>query len=440
MVEITGVTANSPAQRAGLAAGDFLCSVGGHEIVDVLDYQFYMTQKNPELVYRRGEKEHRLRLRKGEYEDAGLLFATFLMDTHHSCKNKCIFCFIDQLPRGMRKTLYFKDDDSRLSFLQGNYITLTNLSERDVDRIIEMHMSPVRVSVHTTDPVLRVKMMKNPHAGEVLSYLGRFAKAGIALDCQIVLCRDYNDGAALLKTMRDLLSYLPALRSVSVVPAGLTKHRQGLCPLRPFDRESAEQAVHAVEAVAQECFEKYGTHIFYCSDELYLCAGLPLPPASYYEGFEQLENGVGTMTNMEAEIDDELPYLAQDFPLAQLHHHRTVATGTLAAPFLQAQAKKLAALAPGVRVDVVGIKNDFFGHTVTVAGLVTGGDLVAQLRGRDLGECVLIPRCMLQHDADVFLDDMTLTQAQQALGVPIYTSDGSGADFLHALLKTDFTE
>lgn len=434
MVKITGVKANSPAAHAGVIPGDLLVCVGDKQITDVLDYQFYMTQKNPRITVERAGVQHGVLLRKGTYDDAGLEFATFLMDTHHACRNRCIFCFIDQLPKGMRKSLYFKDDDSRLSFLQGNYITMTNLYEKDVERIVQMHMSPVRVSVHTTDPALRVRMMQNPRAGEVLSYLRIFADAGIALDCQIVLCKGYNDGAALVRTMEDLQSYLPALRSVSVVPAGLTKYREGLCPLEPFNRQQAAEVVQMVTQTAQRCYARCGSHIFYCSDEFYLTAGTPLPDAAYYEDFSQLENGVGMLTNLQQEIEQELLFLKEDEHLSSLRHHRTVATGTLAAPFLQRQVERLANLAPGVQIDVVGIRNDFFGHTVTVAGLVTGQDLVAQLSGKELGDRVIIPACMLRRDADVFLDDMTLAQASQALQIPIVTNDGSGASFLHALL------
>ena len=433
MVKIESVVPRSPAARAGLCPGDVLLTVEGKEIRDVLDYQFRMTAKDPQLTVRRGEREFGVVLCKEEYDDAGLEFATYLMDEKHACRNKCIFCFIDQLPRGMRDTLYFKDDDSRLSFLQGNYITMTNLSDADCDRIIEMRMSPVRVSVHTTEPELRVEMMKNPRAGEVLSYLGKFAGAGLDLDCQIVLCRGINDGEHLHRTLADLAALGNAVRSVSVVPAGLTKCREGLYPLTPFSKEEARDVIAMVEATAAWSRQTRGENVFYCSDEWYLTADLPLPAGSYYGSFDQIENGVGMLSSFHDEVTEELAY-ADEYDLST-PRTVSVATGAAAYEFLCAEVGRITAAAPGLHVNVWRIENDFFGHGVTVAGLVTGHDLIAQLKGRDLGDRLLLPAVMLRHESDVFLDDVTVKDAERALGVPIATNETSGDAFVRALLE-----
>ena len=298
MVTITDVLPKSRAAKAGIQAGDILLSINGHEIRDVLDYRFYLTERDVTLSIHRGPELIEARIHKQEYDDIGLDFETPLMDKKHSCENKCVFCFIDQLPKGMRKTLYFKDDDSRLSFLHGHYITLTNLQARDIQRIIDMHISPVNVSVHTTNPELRVKMMKNKRSGEVLSYLKMLADAGITLCCQIVLCKGLNDGEELKRTMRDLAALAPAMESTSVVPAGLTKFRDGLYPLEPFTREECREVIETITAFGDECKEALGSRLFFPSDEFYLTAELPLPEDDFYEGYMQIENGVGMLTDM----------------------------------------------------------------------------------------------------------------------------------------------
>ncbi|MBO6019857.1 MAG: DUF512 domain-containing protein, partial [Clostridia bacterium] len=293
MVKVTAVEPHSRAERAGILPGDELVSINGEEIRDVLDYRFYLAEKKIDLALLRDETPYTVTIKKGTYDDVGLYFETPLMDEKQACRNKCVFCFIDQLPKGMRKSLYFKDDDSRLSFLHGNYITMTNMTDRDVDRIVKMRFSPINVSVHTTNPELRVEMMKNKRAGAVLAYLPKLAAAGIELHCQIVLCRGLNDGAELARTMRDLAALAPAVDSVSVVPAGLTDHRDGLYPLKPFTPVECAAVIRQVDAFAEECLEKYGSRLFFCADEFYLSAGLPIPDESYYEGYPQLENGVG---------------------------------------------------------------------------------------------------------------------------------------------------
>ena len=435
MVKIKEVTAGGIAEKANILAGDVLESINGHEIRDVLDYRFYLTDTDVRLSLVRNGNAYAVRINKGEYDDIGLEFETPLMDKKHSCANRCVFCFIDQLPRGMRESLYFKDDDDRLSFLHGNYVTLTNLRDADIDRLITMHISPVNVSVHTTNPELRVKMMKNKRAGEVLSYLGRLADAGIALCTQIVLCKGLNDRAELDRTMRDLAAYHPSLRSCAIVPVGLTKHREGLYPLELFSPEECAAVIEQVNAFGEECLEKYGTRLFYCSDEFYVRAGLPLPSEDYYEDYSQIENGVGMLTSLESEFDFELQYL--DEWLEQFRAPRTVSlvTGVAAYEHIAALCKRLEARVSGLKVHVYKVINHFFGENVTVAGLLTGKDVSEQLSGKELGDELLFPSVMLRADGDVFLDDMTPAELSARLGgVRVRPSVSDGAELLKALL------
>ena len=428
MIEITEVTAGSPADRAGIRAGDCLISVGGTEIHDVLDYRFAITERHLDVrVYREGDALE-FAVRKGEYEDLGLGFATALMDEKRTCGNHCIFCFIDQNPKGMRQTIYFKDDDARLSFLQGSYITLTNLTDEDVDRIIRMHLS-VNVSVQTTEPDLRNKMLGNKKAGESLKYLWKMAEAGVSMNCQIVLCPTWNDGDHLHKTLADLFSMVPAVESIAVVPFGATKHRQHLCPIPCFTQETARAAVEQIEAVQRWSLGANGRRIVYASDELYLLAGLPLPEDDAYEGYPQYENGVGMLRYLMNEFYDALEDAEYDGDARFL----TIATGTAAAPFLEKMMRDLEAKFPAVHCQVIPVLNDFYGHTVTVAGLLTGQDLLAQLRGRDLGSAVLLSETCLRHD-DVFLDDMTREELEAALGVPVIRNAVDGYVLLDTVL------
>ena len=434
MVKILAVLPRSIAEKAGVRGGDMLVSINQNEIRDVLDYRFYLTDTNVSVTLLRGEASYTVHINKGEYDDIGLSFETPLMDKKHSCTNRCVFCFIDQLPPGMRESLYFKDDDDRLSFLHGNYVTLTNLKDADIDRIIKMHISPVNVSVHTTNPELRVKMMKNKHAGEVLSYLGRMADAGIALCTQIVLCKGLNDNAELDRTMHDLIKYYPSLRSCAIVPVGLTKYREKLYPLEAFSPEECAAVIEQVNAFGEECLQKFGTRIFYCSDEFYVRAGLPLPEEDYYEDYSQIENGVGMLTSMRSEFDLELDYL--DELLSGFCAPRTVsvATGMAAHEHISSLAKELMARVEGLTVNVYPIVNNFFGESVTVAGLLTGGDVIEQLMGKDLGDELLFPAVMLRADGDVFLDDMTPDELSARLGVPVRPSENDGAKLIAALL------
>ncbi len=435
MVLIKSVLPGSIAAAVGICGGDLLLSINGHEIRDVLDYRFYLTDSKLSLGLRRGDSELSLRLSKGEYDDIGLEFETPLMDKKHTCANRCVFCFIDQLPRGMRKSLYFKDDDDRLSFLHGNYVTLTNLDESDIERLITMHISPINISVHTTNPELRVKMMKNKRAGEVLSYLPQLAEAGLALCTQIVLCKGLNDGAELERTMRDLAALAPALRSCAIVPVGLTKHRENLYPLEAFFPEEAAEVIAQVNAFGDRCLAEHGSRLFYCADELYVRAGLPLPDEDYYEDYSQIENGVGMLTSLASEFDFELAYLEEDLAAFRAPRCVSVATGAAAYEHIATLCKKLEAAVPGLTVHVYRIVNHFFGESVTVAGLLTGRDVAEQLAGRELGDELLFPAVMLRADGDVFLDDMTPDELSRRLdNIPVRASKSDGAEFLRALL------
>ena len=434
MVTITSVLPHSRAEKAGIMAGDQLHTINFREIRDVLDYRFFLAERTVRLCFFRGEERHEVVIHKQEYDDVGLEFETPLMDEKHSCENRCIFCFIDQLPKGLRQTLYFKDDDSRLSFLHGNYITLTNLDERDIDRIIEMHISPINISVHTTDPELRVKMMRNKHAGEVLRYMRRLADAGIRICAQVVLCRGINDGEHLSRTMRDMLSYMPALSSVSIVPAGLTRYRQRLYPLEPYTPEECRAIIEQVERVGDACVKEYGRRVFFCADEMYIRGGLALPEDDFYEDYSQLEDGIGMVTSMGFEFDAEMRFLEDDLEGYRPPRTVTVATGVAAEASIRALCVKLEAQVEGLDVRVVPIVNHFFGETITVAGLLTGKDMAEQLGGLDLGDEVLIPENTLRADGDLFLCGMTPLELSEILGKPVRISPNDGAEFLTALL------
>lgn len=438
MVRITAVLENSRAERAGVQNGDMLVSINGNEIADVLDYRFYLAESCIVLSLLRGDVPYTVTIRKDIYDDIGLDFETPLMDKKQCCANKCIFCFIDQLPKGLRPSLYFKDDDSRLSFLHGNYITLTNMREADIDRIIKMHISPVNVSVHTTNPELRCEMMKNRRAGEVLKYLDKLAAAGIRICGQIVLCRGINDGAELTRSMEDLARLHPALSSVSVVPAGLTRFREGLYPLTPFTKEECRAVIEQVNAFGDHCEREYGARIFCCADEFYLKGEVPLPEEAYYGEYEQIENGVGMLRSLMAEFGRELEYL-QDYLTGQVKPFRTVSivTGEAAAPTLQALANALMCRKNDITVRVFTCKNNFFGPEINVAGLLTGRDVCQQLAGKELGDELLIPATMLRAEKDLFLCGMTPAELSETLNVPIRPVRGDGAELLAAMLGVE---
>lgn len=431
-VLINGVAKKSMADKKGIRAGDVLISVNGHEINDVLDYSFYIKEEKLVLALVSESRAKKVKIRKKEYDDIGLEFETYLMDRQHHCKNKCVFCFIDQLPKGMRDTLYFKDDDSRLSFLFGNYVTLTNLTEHDVQRLIDMHISPVNVSVHTMNPTLRVEMMKNKHAGECLSILKRLADAGIQLNTQLVLCPGLNDGKELEFSLNELEKLRPAIQSIAAVPVGLTKFRNGLAKLRPYTPEEAKAVISTVDAFGKKCLEKYGTRLAFCADEFYLKAALPIPDEEYYEDYPQIENGVGLWKDLEVSFFDALESCEAD---RSTKSRVSLITGTAAYPLI----KKLAAAAeqkfPNVKADVFEILNDFFGHSITVAGLVTGQDLIAQLKNKDCAKRLIIPSVMLRSEEDMFLDNVTKEDVQKALDVTLtVTPQSDGAELLYNIL------
>ena len=434
MVIITDVLPNSRAFKAGIIAGDTLVSINGREINDVLDYRFHLANKSVILKILRNGEELSKTILKSEYDDIGLDFETPLMDKKHSCENKCVFCFIDQLPKGMRKTLYFKDDDSRLSFLHGNYITLTNLSEKDIDRIIEMHISPVNVSVHTTNPELRVKMMHNKRAGEVLKYLDKLAKAGISICGQIVLCKGLNDGEELIRTMHDLATLFPAIKSVSVVPAGLTRFRENLYPLEPFNKIECNAVIDTVNSFGDACLKAYGTRLFYCSDEFYIKAERALPCDDYYEEYSQIENGVGLLTSLNTEIDTELEYIDEYLEAFTPPRSVSVVTGYAAYDHINKICEKLAHKVSGLEISVYPIKNNFFGENITVAGLLTATDIIEQLKGKTLGDELLFPACALRAGGDLFLDDITPEELSEKLGVPVKPAGNDGAELIKNIL------
>ena len=428
IVKITDVAGGSLAARAGVLPGDILISINGHEIRDVLDYRFYLAEKRLALTIHRGAELFDVSIRKGTYDDIGLDFETPLMDKKHSCENKCVFCFIDQLPPGMRDTLYFKDDDSRLSFLHGNYITLTNLRQADIDRILEMHISPVNISVHTTNPQLRVRMMKNKRAGEVLSYLDRLAEAGTVLRGQIVLCRGINDGEELERSMRDLSKYYPKMDSVSVVPAGLTGHRDGLYHLEPFTAEECADVIRQVERFNEE----FGERMFFASDEFYISSGTPLPSDEYYGEYTQIENGVGLLTSFEHEFDFMLSTLDEDE--CKVNRKVSVGTGEASYKFICKLVDKLKEKCPGLDCKVHMVKNNFFGGQVTVSGLLTGKDIAEQLHGRELGDVLYLPRTTLRAEGDLFLCGMSAEELEDKLGVKIEFTEIDGAEFCEKLI------
>ena len=404
-------------------------SINGKRIIDVLDYKYYAYDRLLHVVLRRSDgTEYDIHVRKEEGGDLGLEFESYLMDRARSCANNCVFCFIDQLPKGMRQTMYFKDDDARLSFLLGNYITLTNLSEREIRRIIDLHISPINVSVHTTDPELRCKMLRNPHAGESIGVMRRFAAGGIIMNCQIVCCPGLNDGKELERTMRDLEEMYPAVHSVSIVPVGLTKYRDGLYPLRPFTPELAAETVRTVTAFSEQCLQKHGSRIFFCGDELYLMAGIELPEDEFYEEHTQLENGVGMIRLLETEFYSALR-LSDEMDGAPF----SIACGTSVAPFFQKLVSAAKEKFPELQGSIYPIENDFFGRSINVSGLITGGDLIAQLKGKELGTRLLISQNMLRREEMDFLDDVKLSEAAEALGVPIVPVEQDGFALFDAM-------
>ncbi len=429
---ITGVSKGSIAEELGIEAGDKLLLAGGKEIKDVFDYHYLTNEEHLTVLIEKPDgEEWELEIEKEYEEDLGLLFEEGLMDEYRSCRNKCMFCFIDQMPPGMRETLYFKDDDARLSFLQGNYVTMTNMSDEDVERILFYKLSPINISVHTTNPELRCKMLNNRFAGQALEKLQKFKDAGIEMNGQIVLCKGYNDKEELDHTISDLSAYLPCMKSVSVVPVGLTKYREGLAHLSKFTKEDALEVITQIEGWQKKLFAEKKTRFVYASDEWYLTAELPIPSASSYESYRQLENGVGMVRLLSDEVDEYLNTKQGD----ERKRNITLATGVLAAPIIEEQIRKIQKKYPNIKAEVVPIVNYFFGEDITVAGLLTGQDIVAQLKGKELGEALLLPVALFRSGEDVLLDDMTLSDMEKALQTKIHIVQSEGKFLVDTVIK-----
>jgi len=430
-VVINSVSRGSVAEKKGIRAGDTLVSIDNNEILDVLDYRFHQNNSKLTVEYINSKgKVKKVKIKKSEYEELGMEFETYLMDKKHSCRNKCIFCFIDQLPKGLRESLYFKDDDSRLSFLFGNYITLTNITEHEIERIIKMHISPINISVHTTNPELRVKMMNNKNAGEALKIIERFNEADIKLNCQLVLVPNYNDGEELKRSLRDLTA-LENVECVAAVPVGLTRYREGLAEISPFDKEKAAQTIDIIDEFGAECLKKYGERRVFAADEFYIKAERILPEADYYEEFHQLENGVGLVPLLQSEVKNAV--LQDDYSLEN-KRIITVVTGEAAEPFIREMVDNIQKKWDNLDCKVVAIKNNFFGGHITVAGLVTATDIIEQLKDVELGEELLIPSVMLRDGGDMFLDSITLSELSEKLNVKITPVNNDGYEFLDKVL------
>lgn len=437
---IKAVKEGSIAQELEIEAGDRLISIDTEVVEDIFDYQFLIQNEYIEVLIQKADGEEWLLEIDKEYdEDLGIIFENGLMDDYRSCHNKCIFCFIDQMPKGMRDTLYFKDDDSRLSFLQGNYVTLTNMSEHDIERIIRYRLSPINISFQTTNPELRCKMLHNRFAGEALQKVDRLYEAGIEMNGQIVLCKGVNDKEELVRSICDLSRYLPHLVSVSVVPVGLSKYREGLYPLEPFTREDALEVLNEIESWQERLYAQYGLHFIHASDEWYILAGRELPMQERYDGYLQLENGVGMLRLLLDEFDEalqEIPSADRNSMERGITKERTisVATGRLAYPYVKQMVQKLEKRVDGLHVLVYEITNYFFGELITVSGLLTGQDIREQLLGKKLGEKLLLPQNVLRSGETVFLDDMTVVELEKALQVPVDIVKSSGRDLVECIL------
>ena len=431
--KIMAVTPGSIAEELELEPGDVLLTIDGEELEDIFDYDYMTDAESFVMVVRKANgEEWELEIESGG-EDLGLTFENGLMSDYKSCSNKCIFCFIDQMPPGMRETLYFKDDDSRLSFLQGNYITLTNMKDKDIERIIRFHLAPINISVQTMNPELRCKMLHNRFAGEALKKIDRLYEAGTEMNGQIVLCRGVNDGNELAYTIEQLSKYAPVMQSVSVVPVGLSKYREGLYPLEPFTKEDACEVIDLIEKWQKINYERHGIHFIHASDEWYILAEREMPEEGRYDGYIQLENGVGMLRLLHEEVMDALDEKTDDGKEEEL----SIATGRLPYPYLDTLVKEIMKVYPGRKVHIYPIRNDFFGEKITVAGLITGQDLIAQLKDKFLGDRLILPAVMFKSGEEVFLDDITKTQAEDALQIPINIVKSSGYDLVDAILDPE---
>ena len=427
---IKSVDPGSIADELGLEPGDRLLSIDGHELEDIFDYEYYIENESIMVVVaKKNGEEWELDI-ENDYQDLGLTFENGLMSDYKSCHNKCVFCFIDQMPKGMRETLYFKDDDSRLSFLQGNYVTLTNMKDKDIERIIKFKLAPINISVQTTNPELRCKMLHNRFAGEALKKIDRLYEAGTPMNGQVVMCKNLNDGDELDRTIRDLTRYIPCMESVSVVPVGLSKYRDGLYPLEPITAEDAAKTIDIIEKWQKKVYAEHGIHFIHASDEFYILAGRELPEEERYDGYIQLENGVGMIRLLTTEVHEALDELEGDEEKEEL----SIATGKLAAVYLAGFLEEIKKKFPNRKVHLYPIRNDFFGEMITVAGLITGQDLIAQLKDKPLGSRLLLPECMFRSGEEVFLDDIARQEVENALQVPVNIVKSSGQDFVNAVL------
>lgn len=433
---IKSVDPGSIAEQLELEPGDYVLEIDGHEIEDIFDYEYYMNSDSMVMLVRKADGEEWELEIENEYEDLGITFENGLMSDYKSCRNKCIFCFIDQMPPGMRETLYFKDDDSRLSFLQGNYITLTNMSDKDIERIIRFHLSPINISVHTTNPELRCMMLNNRFAGDALKKIDQLYEAGTPMNGQIVLCKGVNDGAELERTLGDLMKYLPHMESVSIVPVGVSKFRDGLYPMESFTKEDAIQTIECVERWQKAAMEQYQTHFIHASDEFYILAEREVPEEERYDGYIQLENGVGMVRLLKNEVAEALQKLDGDLETEEL----SIATGKLAYPYISELVSEVVKKYPNRKVHVYQITNDYFGEKITVAGLITGTDLMSQLKDKPLGSRLLLPACMFRSGEEVFLDDVTRQEVQKALQVPVNIVKSSGNDFVQTILNPEYSD
>ena len=429
------VEEGSIAWELGIEKGDELLKINDTEIEDIFDYQYFIQDEYIEVLIKKADgEEWLLEIDKDYSEDLGLTFENGLMDEYRSCHNKCIFCFIDQMPKGMRDTLYFKDDDSRLSFLQGNYVTLTNMSEHDIDRIITYRLEPINISFQTTNPELRCKMLNNRFAGDALKKVDKLFEAGIHMNGQIVLCKGVNDKEELERSISDLTKYLPNLESVSVVPVGLSKYRDGLYPLEPFTKDDAIEVLNTIHKWQKEIYEKWGTHFIHASDEWYILAGQELPGEDNYDGYLQLENGVGMLRLLEDEFKDAINGLNTD-EFVKKEEVISLATGKLAYPYLKKMCETVENMVSGLKINVYAITNEFFGENITVSGLLTGQDIIDQMKEKEIGERLLLPINVLRSGEDVFLDDIRVQDVEKALQVKVDIVKSSGYDFLDAILK-----
>lgn len=427
------VEEDSLAFEAGIEAGDKLMKINGSDFHDILEYRYLVSEYEVELEVEKTDGSIEIITIENDYEDLGIEFKEELIDKAQSCTNKCIFCFIDQLPKGMRETVYFKDDDTRLSFLQGNYVTLTNMSDEEIDRLIKMHVSPINISVHATNPELRCKMLNNRFAGKCYDIMKKLAANNICMNCQIVLCPGINDGENLDKTISDLAALHPFVNSVSVVPVGLTRYREGLYKLKEFDKLGSEQVIKQVERWQDKLLEECGTRLIFLSDEFYINADIPIPDAEDYEGFPQLENGVGLVASMKEEFESAIKLVKPQ----KRNRHVIAVTGELAADFISGISNALEKVADGVKIDVRPIKNNFFGGGVNVSGLVCGCDIIEQLKDAEKADALIIPQSMLRDDDEIFLDDTTVAQVEEALGMKVIAVLNDGYDFVEKILDEE---